>query len=95
MLFAAYIDKPGYHVEAGKDQINTARIRVEKEIKVIQNKVQEKYLKAIRFLFKMKNGENLTMELVDALIERIYVYPGKRIEVQFQYVNEILEGVAR
>ncbi len=146
--FAAYLDKPGYYMEVGKDQMNTAKARVEKEIKVIQNKVQklkaeeadiyigykegklpqkeyvdfkmkqveylqelekgaeelkrkqkeidkvqEKYLKAIRSLLKMKNGENLTMELVDALIEKIYVYPGKRIEVQFRYVNEMLEGV--
>lgn len=51
-------------------------------------KVQEKYLKAIRSLLKMKNGESLTMELVDALVEKIYVYPGKRVEVQFRYVNE-------
>lgn len=56
-------------------------------------KVQEKYLKAIRSLLKMKNGESLTMELVDALVEKIYVYPGKRVEVQFRYVNEMLEGV--
>ena len=56
-------------------------------------KVQEKYLKAIRSLLKMKNGECLTMELVDALVEKIYVYPGKRVEVQFRYVNEMLEGV--
>lgn len=56
-------------------------------------KVQEKYLKAIRSLLKMKNRESLTMELVDALVEKIYVYPGKRVEVQFRYVNEMLEGV--
>lgn len=146
--FAAYLDKPGHYIEAGKDQINAARIRVEKEIKVIQgkvqklqaeeagiyigykegklpqkeyadfkmkqaeylqelekeaeelkkrqkeiDKVQEKYLKVIRSLLKMKNRENLTMELVEALIEKIYVYPGKRIEVQFRYVNEMMEGV--
>ena len=41
----------------------------------------------------MKNGEEMTMALVDTLIEKIYVYPGKRIEVQFRYVNEMLEGV--
>ncbi len=56
-------------------------------------KVQENYLKAIRSLLKMKNGESLNMELVDALVEKIYVYPGKRVEVQFWYVNEMLEGV--
>lgn len=56
-------------------------------------KVQEKYLKAIRSLLKMKNGESLNMELVDALVEKIHIYPGKRVEVQFRYVNEMLEGV--
>ena len=40
-----------------------------------------------------KKGEELTVELVDALIEKLYVYPGKRVEMQFRYVNEMLEGV--
>lgn len=68
-------------------------------------KVQEKYLKAVRSLLKIKHrpamqdgllkkkGEELTAELVDALIEKLYVYPGKRVEMQFRYVNEMLEGV--
>ena len=146
--FSAYLDKPVRYIEAGKAQLNEARIRVEKGIKAVQNraqkkraeeegiymdykegkmlqkeyvdfkmkqaehlqelekregelkrkqkeieKVQEKYLKVIRSLLKMKNGEEMTMALVDTLIEKIYVYPGKRIEVQFRYVNEMLEGV--
>lgn len=56
-------------------------------------KAEEKYLKAVSSLLKLKKGEDLTTELVDSLIEKIYVYPGKRIEVQFSYVNEMLEGV--
>lgn len=58
------------------------------------DKVQEKYVKAIRTLLKMKNEEELTMERMDAFVEKVFVYPGKRVEVQFRYVNEMLEGVA-
>ena len=56
-------------------------------------KTNEKYLRAVRSLLKLKKGEELTTELVDALVEKIYLYPGKRIEVQFRYVNGMLEGV--
>ena len=42
----------------------------------------------------MKNEEELSMERMDAFVEKIFVYPGKRVEVQFRYVNEMLEGVA-
>ena len=55
--------------------------------------VSERYLKAIRSLTKLKSGKNLTKEMIEALIKKIYVYPGKRIEVIFQYTNEMLEGV--
>lgn len=70
-------------------------------------KTKEKYLRAVRSLLKIKRrlvlqdgllinkGEELTAELVDALVEKIYLYPGKRIEVQLKYVNEMLEGVVR
>ena len=56
-------------------------------------KAEEKYLKAVSSLLKLKRGEDLTTELVDSLIEKIYVYPGKRVEVQLSYVNEMLKGV--
>lgn len=79
---------------------------LEKKRKSLE-RVQEKYLKAVRSLLKIKHrpamqdglwkkmGEELTAELVDALIEKIYVYPGKRILVLFRYANEMLEGVVR
>ena len=56
-------------------------------------KIQEKYLRAVRSLLRLKKSKDLTMELVDALIEKIYVYPEKRIEVQFGYTDRMLEGV--
>ena len=60
--------------------------------KVLQ-KTEEKYLRAIKSLLKLKSGKELTTQIINDLIERIYVYPGKRIEIQFRYTNEILEGV--
>ena len=55
--------------------------------------VSGKYLAAARALLRLKNGRELTKEMVESLTRRIYVYPGKRIEVEFAYTNELLEGV--
>ena len=57
------------------------------------NTVSGKYLAAARALLRLKSGRELTKEMVESLIRRIYVYPGKRIEVEFAYTNELLEGV--
>lgn len=51
------------------------------------------YLKAVRSLIKLKSGNALLKELVEALIERIYVYPGKRAEIVFTYADIRREGV--
>ncbi len=56
-------------------------------------KVEERYLRAVRSLAKLKSGSELTAETVGALIEKVYVYPGKRVEIFFRYTNEMLEGV--
>ena len=56
------------------------------------NTVSGKYLAAARALLRLKSGRELTKEMVESLIRRIYVYPGKRIEVEFAYTNELLEG---
>ena len=55
--------------------------------------VQERYFKALRSLQKLKDGSALTARLASALVEKIYVYPGKRLEIQFRYMPEMLEGV--
>ena len=57
------------------------------------NTVSGKYLAAARALLRLKSGRELTREMVESLIQKIYVYPGKRIEVEFAYTNELLEGV--
>lgn len=59
------------------------------------DKVSGKYLAATRALIRLKSGKELTKEMIESLIERIFVYPGKRIEVRFQYTNELLEGVLK
>lgn len=57
------------------------------------NTVSGKYLAAARALLRLKSGRELTREMVESLIRKIYVYPGKRIEVEFAYTDEMLEGV--
>lgn len=47
------------------------------------DKLSEKYLKAIRALIKLKSSKELTKEMVEAFISKIYIYPGKRVEVLF------------
>ena len=54
---------------------------------------EEVYLKAVRALVKWKDKQVLTKELVETLIEKIYVYPGKRVEVLFRYSNALMERV--
>ena len=69
--------------------------RQEKELEEKQKgmeKVRERYLKAVRSMLKLKDAGELTMEMVDSLIEKIYVYLGKRIEAELRYTNEMLEG---
>lgn len=53
------------------------------------------YLKAVRALLKWKNEQVLTKELIETLIEKIYVYPGKRVEVLFTYSDALMESVRR
>jgi hypothetical protein len=57
------------------------------------DKVSERYKKAVRSLLKLKKGKDLTKEMIEDFAEKIFVYPGKRIEVMFRYTNEMLEGV--
>ena len=51
----------------------------------------ETYLKAVRALIKLKNEQVLTRELIESLIDKIYVYPGKRVEVLFTYSDALME----
>lgn len=55
----------------------------------------ETYLKAVRALIKRKNEQVLTRELIETLIDKIYVYPGKRVEVLFTYSDALMESVRK
>ena len=65
-------------------ELEKQKKRYQEEGKKLERK-GEIYLKAVRSLIKLKSGNTLTKELVEALIERIYVYPGKRVEIVFTY----------
>ena len=72
-------------LEKLRDQCRKEAERLDGERKV--------YLKAVRSLIKCKSQKELTRELVEELIERIYVYPGRRAEVVFRY-RDIMRGEA-
>ena len=48
-------------------------------------------MKAVRALIKLKNEQVLTKELIETLIDKIYVYPWKRVEVLFTYSDALVE----
>lgn len=61
-------------------------------------KFVDKQNRAIRSLGKIKNGlrplgKEFSREFVNSLIEKIYVYPGKRVEIIYAFTNEMMEGV--
>ncbi|MDE7310435.1 MAG: recombinase family protein [Eubacterium sp.] len=146
--FAVYLKKPGHFSKIGKEQLQEAGARIEREIKSVQaaagrmdeeeaaiymdyragnvaqeeyvdhklknearrqelesreedlrkrmkavEKVKGRYLKAVRSLTALKSRGELTAEIISALVEKIYVYPGRRAEIQFRYTNEMLKGV--
>lgn len=64
----------------------------QKEIEALE-KLSGKYLAAIKALLKLKNGKELTKDMIEAFIREIYVYPGKRIEVIFTFTTDCMEGV--
>lgn len=55
-----------------------------KERKILEKRSEE-YLLFIKAIFNLEAGSELTKELIEALILKIYVYPGKRMEVFFAF----------
>lgn len=64
----------------------------EKEKKEL-NKSKIKYLAAVKAILGLQNGKDLTKDMVEAFISKIYVYPGKRIEVLFAVTADSMKGV--
>ena len=62
----------------------------EKEV-ILLEKLSIKYVAAIKALIKLKSGKELTKEMVEAFISKIYLYPGKRIEVVFSFTSDCVE----
>lgn len=83
------IDESRYK-ELKKDREDNLRkakdIIAEKEAKLKETKKHAKQCKRqLRAMMKLNDGEALDREMVSALIERIDVYPGRQIEVTFNY----------
>ncbi len=73
-------------------ELERQKKRYQEEGKKLERK-GDIYLRAVRSLIRLKSGDALTRELVEALIEKIYVYPGKRVEIVFTYGDIHREGV--
>lgn len=63
-----------------------------KRIKSLE-KLADKYLAAIKSILKFKTGKQLTKEMIETFISRIYIYPGKRVEVEFNFTVDSMEGL--
>ncbi len=62
----------------------------EKEV-ILLEKLSVKYVAAIKSLLKLKSGKELTKEMVEAFVSKIYLYSGKRIEVVFSFTLDCAE----
>lgn len=68
------------------EELEKQKRQYQEETKKLERK-GETYLKAVRALVGLKRQKELTKGLVEVLIERIYIYPGKRVEVVFTYTD--------
>lgn len=68
--------------------------QVEDEMKKAAT-LAEKVPAMVRAILHMRSGKELTKEMVEALIDRIYVYPGKRVEISWGYTDELLREVLK
>lgn len=82
-----------YRLQAGEymGKLEKQKIRYQDAIKATEKK-GEIYLKAIQSLIKFKKQKELTKDLIEALIDKIYIYPGKRIEVEFAFSDIMIQG---
>lgn len=87
-------DYVAYKMQQEDKLIELRKVQEEqkKDIKTLE-KLSGRYLSAIRALLKLKSGKELTKDMVEAFISKIYVYPGKRIEVLFTFTADCMEGV--
>jgi len=53
--------------------------------------VVEKQNKAIRALVALKDESCFTKEIINSLIKNIYIYPGKLVEIEYSFTNEMAD----
>lgn len=70
------------------EELAKQKAQYEKRTKNLERQ-GENYLKAIRSLVRLKNKETLTKDLMETFIDKIYIYPGKRVEVIFTYSERV------
>ena len=81
--------------ETIEKELGELRKKEEEQKKAMKDlkKLSEKYLSAIKSLLKLKSGKELTTEMIETFISKIYVYPGKGIEVEFNFTSESINEV--
>lgn len=79
--------------QAGRlEELEKQKSAAEKEKQALEKQAAG-YLAAIKALLKLKDGKEFTKDMVEAFIEKIYVYPEKRIEVLFTVTADCLGRV--
>jgi len=74
------IEREEYHMTI--DETSEEIVSLSKQIKACQEK--------INLFIHYLHFEKLTQELVDSFIKKIYVYKGKRVEIEWKFKNHIL-----
>ena len=80
--------------EDKRQDLNRQLAQIEEDLKKAAI-LAEKVPTMIRSILHIRSGKELTKEIVEALVDRIYVYPGKRIEISWGYTDELLQEVLK
>ncbi len=74
------------------NELNKQKQRWEREKKEL-DKQGIKYLTSIKTLVKPRCAKDITKDMLEAFISKIYIYPGKRMEVLFTVTFGMIRGV--
>lgn len=72
-------------------ELEKCKNQYQEEARYLEQK-GETYLRAVRSLIKLKSQKALLKDIVEALIDKIFVYPGKRAEIVFTYGDILMKG---
>lgn len=76
--------------EGKKQDLDRQLAQIEDDVKkadILAKKVPA----MVRSIFHLRSGKELTKEMVEAFIDRIYVYPGKRVEILWDYTDGCMD----